>query len=43
MIGFIAQEVCVVIQEALKLGAGVMPNGNTIDDIHYLDKIISIH
>ena len=38
IIGFIAQQIRDVISEAVHLGEGTLPSGDTIEDFHYLDK-----
>ena len=39
VIGFIAQQIKEVIPEAVSLGEGTLPNGDIIQDFHYLDKL----
>jgi len=39
VIGFIAQQIKEVIPEAVHLGKGDLPNGEIIQDFHYLDKL----
>jgi len=43
VIGFISQQIREILPEAVYLGEGTLPNGDTIEDFHYLDKIISTH
>jgi len=38
IIGFIAQQVKNVIPEAITIGEGTLPNGDKIEDLHYLNK-----
>jgi len=38
VIGFIAQQVREVIEEAVHIGEGKLPSGEEIQDFHYLDK-----
>ena len=37
VVGFIAQQVKNILPEAVHLGEGTLPNGEEIEDFHYLD------
>ena len=39
VIGFIAQQIKEVIPHAVSIGEGTLPNGDIIEDFHYLDKM----
>ena len=39
VIGFIAQQIKEVIPHAVGLGEGTLPNGDEVQDFHYLDKM----
>ena len=38
VIGFIAQQIREVIEEAVVIGVGTLPNGEEVDDFNYLNK-----
>jgi len=40
VIGFIAQQIKEIIPHAVNLGEGTLPNGEEVQDFHYLDKMI---
>ena len=39
VIGFIAQQIKEVIPHAVDLGEGTLPNGDEVEDFHYLNKM----
>lgn len=39
VVGFIAQQIRELLPEAVHLGEGTLPNGDEIQDFHYLDKM----